>query len=96
MNEKEKQIEEMAKIMCDRCSNPFCCLDTEICAETLKDAELLYNEGYRKQSVGEWRKVYRSGVIVKDGWVARCCNNWANRKTQYCPYCGAKMGGGEE
>ncbi len=40
---------------------------------------------------GRWGKVYRSGVAVKDGYVSSCCDMWNNRKSNYCPNCGAKM-----
>ena len=92
MNEKEKQIEEITKILDSNCEG----IPDTVCQENSCSsckARQIIGVGYSKQSVGEWCKVYRSGVIVKDGWVARCCNNWANRKTQYCPYCGAKMKG---
>lgn len=63
---REKQIEEMAK---DLCQNEFCstecharcrlsansyCWDVEIIAEKL------YNAGYRKQSEGEWIDRYNN------------------------------------
>lgn len=52
MTEKEKQIEEMAKITCrykDTCINyKRVCSETK--CENLKYAEALYNAGYRKQS----------------------------------------------
>ena len=28
------------------------------------------------------------------GAICRCCNNWNNRSSNYCPNCGAKMDGG--
>jgi hypothetical protein len=27
------------------------------------------------------------------GAICRCCNNWNNRSSNYCPNCGAKMDG---
>ena len=52
MTEKEKQIEEMAKITCrykDTCINyKRVCSETK--CENLKYAEALYNADYRKQS----------------------------------------------
>ena len=61
-------------------------------------AEHLHEQGYRKQSEGEWEP--RTDVV---GFV-RCsvckdCNvydEWADgKKWHFCPNCGAKMKGGE-
>ena len=55
-------------------------------------AEALYNAGYRKQSEGEWKKVsdkfprYRCTI---------CGHLYNNREYKYCPFCGARMKGGE-
>lgn len=40
---------------------------------------------------GRWGKVYRSKVTVYDGYVSSCCDMWNERKSPYCPNCGAKM-----
>lgn len=45
---------------------------------------------------GRWEKHYRSGTPVAEGYVSTCCDMWNNRKSDYCPFCGAKMDGGEE
>lgn len=42
---------------------------------------------------GEWVNHYRSGVEVKDGFVSTCCDMWNNRKSDFCPHCGADMRG---
>ena len=42
---------------------------------------------------GEWLKHYKSGTTVSDGFVSSCCDMWNERKTPYCPTCGAKMDG---
>lgn len=39
----------------------------------------------------KWQKHYRSGTTVNDGYVSSCCDMWNERKSQYCPHCGAKM-----
>jgi hypothetical protein len=60
---KEKQIEEMCKIM--RCVDDQSCANTPMCPEShdicdrvscrqCKEARLLLDAGYRKQSEGEW------------------------------------------
>ena len=52
MMSEEKQIEEMAKAICEHYVKGGCgrCPDCFCDGDALK----LYNAGYRKQSVGEW------------------------------------------
>lgn len=45
---------------------------------------------------GQWLTHYRSGVTAAAGFVSSCCDMWAERRSNYRPYCGAKMSGGEE
>ena len=45
---------------------------------------------------GRWVTYYRSGTTVAEGYVSTCCDMWNNRKSDYCPNCGAKMDGGAE
>lgn len=42
---------------------------------------------------GRWVTHYRSGTTVAEGYVSTCCDMWNNRKSDYCPNCGAKMDG---
>jgi hypothetical protein len=42
---------------------------------------------------GQWLKHYQSGVTVSEGFVSSCCDMWNERKSNYCPRCGARMGG---
>lgn len=42
-----------------------------------------------------WVTHYRSGTTVAEGYVSTCCDMWNNRKSDYCPNCGAKMDGGD-
>lgn len=44
---------------------------------------------------GRWVKHYRSGTAVAEGYVSTCCDMWNNRKSDYCPNCGARMDGDE-
>lgn len=44
---------------------------------------------------GRWVTHYRSGTPVAEGYVSTCCDMWNNRKSDYCPNCGAKMDGKE-
>lgn len=51
----KEHIEEMAKEMCEVCySKPFCKVISAHCPIAIRDAERLYNAGYRKQ---EWISV---------------------------------------
>ena len=45
---------------------------------------------------GRWVTHYRSGTTVAEGYVSTCCDMWNNRKSDYCPHCGAKMDGGAD
>ena len=45
---------------------------------------------------GRWVTHYRSGTPVAKGYVSTCCDMWNNRKSPYCPNCGAKMDGGAD
>ncbi len=40
---------------------------------------------------GRWLTHYRSGLAVAAGFVSSCCDMWAERWSDYCPHCGAKM-----
>jgi hypothetical protein len=51
---KEKQIEEMARLICEGCADHGDC-KYDICDMILDEANRLYNAGYRKQS--EWISV---------------------------------------
>lgn len=94
---KDKQIEEMARLMCEGCADYGDC-KYDICDATLDEAERLYNAGYRKQSGGEW-KIMKMG----DGEKVRTCSSCLISQSvsvykgkvmfRYCPYCGAKMDG---
>ena len=87
MNEKEKQIEEMATDVC-RClvwdQDGYATVDCLITAENL------HHIGYRKQSEGEW---VTKGDIFKT-YHCSVCNysvDYPKQKTTYCPECGARM-----
>lgn len=45
---------------------------------------------------GRWVTHYRSGTTVAEGYVSTCCDMWSNRKSDYCPHCGARMDGDAE
>lgn len=88
----EKQIEEMAKIMCKPTANKGNCKRCGFHKQCSKfdDARDLYNAGYRKQSDGEWIKKYDKAPR----YVCSVCNHLFNNKEyKFCPNCGAKMKG---
>ena len=91
MNEKEKQIEEMATDVCR-------CLvwdqDGYATVDCLMTAENLHHIGYRKQRAGEW--IFNKGRTYGES-AYYCSNCWEGESyygfDKFCPSCGAKMGG---
>ena len=101
----KEQIEEMAKVLCKHYGTDKCedCWNYNMCPAS-RNAEKLYNAGYRKQSEGEWTKHL-------DEWDCEyakcsCCgaefydSNGDDTITidmfyKFCPECGARMKGGE-
>lgn len=92
----EKQIEEMARILCrfytsedDYCGKcPDCVVRDE--------AKRLYNAGYRKQIEGEW-ELHSDGSGTCSECHKRQKNIWDYDRWQpYCGECGAKMKGANE
>ena len=87
---KEKQIEEMARIIDD---------NHGFIVSSVETAEALYNADYRKQSVGEWREdviAFCNVCSLCKAKVDRYAVKCNSGKLNYCPNCGARMGGGEE
>ena len=86
----EKEIEEIAKVMCGGCADNKECMHC-LCAAWY-NAEDLYNAGYRKQSNGKW-------ITVGEGITERTvCSNCGSQKGSFmkppfCNQCGAKMDG---
>lgn len=85
MDEKT-QIEEMASII-----NGSLVSEYYPEPEYIPTATELYNAGYRRQSEGEWKEVYRNNQAT----VYECtnCNHLSFGISDYC-ICGAKMKGG--
>jgi len=82
---KEKQIDEMAKIIDD---------NHGFIVSSVETAEALYNAGYRKQSEVIRCKECEHSYQVGD---VRICRNWNYHSTKDDVYCSfAKMKGGAE
>lgn len=97
MMSREKQIEEMAsripaRIFAYNVRENSAWLDEK---HRRLVAEIMYNEGYRKQSAGHWEIV--KGSNGKEKMVCTNCRHQQDLASTftYCPNCGAKMGGGE-
>jgi hypothetical protein len=82
---KEKQIEEMAKVLCGE-YNPNCYKDC-CCSHDCNveyDCRTLYNAGYRKQSEGEWEwytELHGNPIDGMDedfGYRCSNCKVWAS------------------
>lgn len=67
--------------------------ETKVQRVALSDCEVQPTADVAKARYGEWLKHYRSGTTVSDGYVSSCCDMWNERKSLYCPYCGARMDG---
>lgn len=86
----EKQaIEEIAEDLYHKTTAYNTCWE-EDCAEL---AEILYNEGYRRQIEGEW--IWKSNGYM-NALHCSLCNKTAELHHNFCPNCGAKMKGGAE
>lgn len=93
MNEQiEKQIEKLADAIYTNC--PACLLTEE--AEMIARF-VVEEQGYRKQSVGEW------SWIADDSPMCNICGNVFDTNDnadaglwKFCPNCGVKMKGGAE
>ena len=96
---EEKQIEEMAKVLCPMSLTEYCasgnCTNPN-CLVNAKALEVLYDAGYRKQEEGEWEIV--KGSNGKEKMVCTNCRHQQDLASTftYCPNCGARMGGGAE
>lgn len=68
---------------------PHCGIKREIENQPSVDAQPVVH--------GRWERYngWRSGYQVALGYKACCCGGRAERKTPYCPNCGAKMDGGD-
>lgn len=100
---KEKQIEEMARCICERDDGDICTLDRKQCdckCTSGSIAELLYERGYRKQSEVVSKCHY--GVRwMKNGNKMTCSycgfTYYSNNEIfNYCPNCGHAMRGAKD
>ena len=97
---KEKQIEGLVEAirigrhaMCDICLPTG--RDCDLC-ETERLVNAIYNAGYRKQSVGEWKehvRVSKEGKPLLRHYQCNLCGVYLATQANFCPNCGAKMKG---
>ena len=93
MTDKEKQIEEMARVICDGCS-----VCNHIMCHEWYTAQKIYDAGYRKHTEGEWDDsiIGFCNVCMSCGAIVeRVAIKNNSGKLNFCPNCGAKMKGGE-
>lgn len=58
-------------------------------------ARKLFEDGYRKQSEGEWKHHKSTAGGIHDTYRCSICDHVTGWTTTFCPNCGAKMKGGE-
>lgn len=103
---REKQIEEMAKILCGMKNGCDGCMFSKVYCNERNYAEEIYNAGYRKQNVGEWvaypdeHEICATEFVCsncKDSFCTNEMTDWQFIETmKFCPNCGARMKGGAE
>lgn len=90
---REKQIEEMARSMCNCYDEGYCRMDGKLCdleCGSYKESEIFYEAGYRKQSEGEWINLEPEiGLFA----CSLCDHRILRAECNFCPNCGAKMKG---
>lgn len=97
---REKQIEEMAEILCADYHYGSCLVDGFPCGEgsckKRERIEALINAGYRKVEQGEWKPVMQE-LNYCDTLECSVCEFVIDISQgddyRYCPNCGAKMKG---
>lgn len=79
MKNKEKQIEEMAKVMCGGCPDNKECMHC-LCADWYK-AESIYNAGYRKAS--DVARDLRQYIILNEDITLKCKQENGEKNEEY-------------
>lgn len=104
---KRKQINEMAKVMCEDCVTYDTTCQRVPCDAVIQSAEALYNAGYRKRNEDEgvWRKMYKQyecplcHTLVDERMnhgLYHTIEWYGNTGSVYCFGCGAKLKCGED
>ena len=101
-----KQIEDMAKVLCNNCAgkeSPCTVAKSgEMCRVVRREAEALYNAGFRKQREGEWyleKETYgrmlcsncREEAPIKHEYNDERKGHLVYVKSSFCSNCGARM-----
>ena len=78
-------IDPKAVTICSNCYHYSVCrfIENQPCLEC--------NMFVPNRKRGYWKRFYRSGATVSEGYVSSCCDMWNERKSAYCPNCGAVM-----
>lgn len=90
-----KELNEMSGIITKTCEN-------RQFVSSMRIAEALCEQGYRKQKQGEWVDKPTGAYGRMQSWCSACGKHSgiggikSNRHKPYCPNCGAKMKGGEQ
>ena len=88
---KEKQIEEMAKVI------GYTYTVAKGVGAVYPSPKMvaidLYEAGYRKQSEGEWIWTENGDEDYEQFWICSVCNEKSYIETKFCSECGAKMKG---
>jgi membrane protease subunit (stomatin/prohibitin family) len=102
MTQREKQIEKMACAMCgqDKICGGVGVEKCIIYPGYRRQANRLYNAGYRKQSEGEWIWINQAKGYLEPPFGDTCkCSlcefeiDISESNYKFCPNCGAKMKG---
>lgn len=91
MQEREKQIEEMADVYGAARLKARETLGSMNEGEAMWYSKAFYNAGYRKQYNGMW--FHYSSTMME---CSICRKHTPIRKYDFCPRCGARMKGGAE
>lgn len=82
MKDKEKQIQEMAQIICGRSKDDICIIDNTSCNSSCcwaRNAEAIYNVGYRKH--------HKDSIVLSREEYEMLANQYKNLEIKYSNLC---------